>query len=152
MRFLLYDAVSGMEKGKSIVGHKTFSLSEEFLRAHFTKTALVPGVLMIEAMAQLLGWLVIYSHDFKLSAVMSLIEDVNVSSRLRPGFRAEIHAEIVSTSARDSLGTAKMFVDGRLIASIGRIIYVHTKKVDSGELMRLFGYYTGLRPAEMADF
>ena len=42
------------------------------MRRHFSKKALVPGVIMIEAMAQVLGWLVIYSHDFRISAVMSL--------------------------------------------------------------------------------
>ena len=98
MRFLYYDAVTHLEKGKSIIGVKTFSLSEEFLRGHYKKIALVPAVIMIEAMAQLLGWLIIYSHDFRLSPIMSLIEGVTLSPRLRPGFKAEIHGQILSTS------------------------------------------------------
>ena len=73
MRFLYYDRVNNIDKGKSITGIKTFTLSEEFLRGHFQKTALIPGVIYIEAMAQILGWLVIYSHDFSLSAFMSLV-------------------------------------------------------------------------------
>jgi len=106
MRFLYYDKVNDIEKGKSITGIKTFTLSEEFFRGHFKKEALVPGVIYIEAMAQILGWLVIYSHDFKLSAIMSLVEDIKVPSKLRPGFTAELHGEIISTSRRDSLGRA----------------------------------------------
>ena len=69
MRFLFYDSVISIEKGKSIVGVKAFPLSEEFYGAHFRKSALVPGVILIEAMAQLLGWLIIYSHDFKISSI-----------------------------------------------------------------------------------
>lgn len=144
MRFLYYDRVTNIEKGKSIAGVKTFSLSEEFFRGHFGKIALVPGVIFIEAMAQLLGWLIIYSHDFKLSAIMSLIEDVDIPFNLRPGFKADIHAEIISTSSRDSLGKAEVYVDGKLIASMNRIIYSHFHKVNPEELSDLFHYYSGL--------
>ena len=145
MRFLYYDSVVGLEKGKSIVGVKTFALSEEFFRGHYGKAALVPAAILIEAMAQLLGWLIIYSHDFRLSPIMSLIEDVTVTPSLRPGFKAEIHGEILSTSRRDSLGKAQMFVDGKPIASLGRIIYSHVHQVRPEDLARLFKYYSGLR-------
>lgn len=145
MRFLYYDKVLQIEKGKSIHGLKTFSLSEEFFRSHFKKIALVPGVIFIESMAQLLGWLIIYSHDFKLSAIMSLIEEVNIPSKLRPGFKADIHAEIISTSHRDSLGMAQIFIDGELIASINRIIYSHFYNVNPKELSTLFSYYSGMK-------
>lgn len=145
MRFLFYDSVTRIEKGKSIAGVKTFALSEEFLRGHYAKVAYVPGVIMIEAMAQLLGWLVVYSHDFRLSSIMSLIEGVTVTSDLRPGFRAEIEGEIVSTSSRDTLGKARIYADGRLIASLDRIIYSHFRDVDPTQLAARFEYYSGMR-------
>jgi 3-hydroxyacyl-[acyl-carrier-protein] dehydratase len=145
MRFLYYDTVDKIEKGKSIVGAKTFTLSEEFFKKHFRKQALVPGIIYIEAMAQLLGWLVIYSHDFKLSAVMSLVEDVDITPDLRPGFKSEIHGEIISTSRRDSLGKAWITVDGKTIASVNRIIYSHVQKVNSQDLRNLFYYYSGIK-------
>ncbi len=145
MRFLYYDKVDNIEKGKTITGVKTFTLSEEFFRHHFKKQALVPGVIYVEAMAQLLGWLIIYSHDFKLSAIMSLVEDVSVAPALRPGFSAEIHGEIISTSRRDSLGRAWITVDDKTIASMDRIIYSHVQKVNSEDLMNLFYYYSGIK-------
>ncbi|UCE63972.1 MAG: hypothetical protein JSU59_02105 [Nitrospirota bacterium] len=144
MRFLFYDRVVEIQKGQSIKGVKTFSLSEEFFRGHFDKTAVVPGVIYIEAMAQLLGWLIIYSHDFKVSAVMSLIEDVTVHPHLRPGFKADIYGEIISTSGTDSLGKAWMYADNQLIASMNRIIFAHFDQVDPQELMERFQYYSGL--------
>ncbi len=145
MRFLYYDRVKNIEKGESITGIKTFTLSEEFFRTHFTKKAVVPGVIYIEAMAQILGWLVIYSHDFKLSAIMSLVEGVTISSQLRPGFTAELHGEIISTSRRDSLGRAHITVNGETVASMDRIIYSHIHRADSENLVRLFEYYSGLK-------
>lgn len=149
MRFLYYDRVLAIEKGRSIAGVKTFSLSEEFLRGHYRKLALVPGVIQIEAMAQLLGWLIIYSHDFRLSSIMSLVEDVTVTSTLRPGFRADIHGEIVSTSKRDSLGRAWIEVDGRRIATMNRIIFSHFHKVNSDELKDRFCYYSGFNRSDL---
>jgi 3-hydroxyacyl-[acyl-carrier-protein] dehydratase len=144
MRFLYYDRVEKIEKGRSIKGVKSFALSEEFLRGHFSKVALVPGVILIETMAQLLGWLIMYSHDFSLAAIMSLIEDVKISSGLRPGFKADIVAEIISTSKRDSLGRAEIYADGELIASMNRTIYSHFHKINSEELKEKFRYYSGL--------
>jgi 3-hydroxyacyl-[acyl-carrier-protein] dehydratase len=145
MRFLYYDAVTHLEKGRSIIGVKTFSLSEEFLRRHYKKVALVPGVILIEAMAQLLGWLIIYSHDFRLSPIMALVEDVTLPPRLRPGFKAEIRGQILSTSKRDSLGKAQIYVEDLLVASLERIIYSHVEQVIPGDLAQLFRYYSGLR-------
>lgn len=144
MRFLFYDSITGIDKGKSVTGIKTFSLSEEFLRGHFKKKAFVPGVIFIEVMAQLLGWLIIYSHDFEISAVMSLIEDVSVPSDLRPGFKADIQAEIISTSKRDSMGKARIYIEGRLVAYVNRIIFSHVHKVNHKELADRFCYYSGL--------
>ena len=145
MRFLFYDRITKIEKGKSIAGVKSFALSEEFLRCHFSKVALVPGVIFIEAMAQLLGWLIIYSHDFKLSSIMSLIGEVKIPPKIKPGFKAEIYGEILSTSKRDSLGKAWVSVDGEEVASMNRIIYSHFHKVDPEELMERFRYYSGTK-------
>ncbi len=143
MRFLFYDSVKQIEKGRSIVGVKSFGLTEEFLEKHYRNKPLVPGLLLIEAMAQLLGWLIIYSHDFKLSTFLALVENASVPSDLRPGFTAEIHGELVSTSKRDSLCRARVLVEGREIASVNRIIFGHFSGVDADELRRRFRYYGG---------
>jgi 3-hydroxyacyl-[acyl-carrier-protein] dehydratase len=143
MRFLLYDRIIAMEKNTSIVGTKCFGLSDEYFRGHFKKMAYVSGVFYIEAMAQLLGWLIIYTHDFMLSPFMSLVENASFSSSLRPDFNAEIHAQLISTSTTDSLGKAQILVDGQQIASLERIIYSHSKKVSPTQLKQLFSYYSG---------
>lgn len=144
MQFLFYDSVTQIEKGVSITGVKSFSLTEEFLRGHYKKRAIVPGVLLMEAMAQLLGWLIIYSHDFKLSTFLALAEDAVVAPCLRPGFSAEIHAELISTSKRDSIGKVRMCVGGREISRVNRIIYGHVSAVRPEDLRKLFAYYSGL--------
>lgn len=145
MRFLFYDRVVELEKMRSIVGIKTFGLSDEFHRRHFANVALVPGVILIESMAQLLGWLINYSHDFKVLSIMSVINQVEVSTDLRPGFESRIHGEIISTHAEDSLGKAWIEVGGETVASMERIIYSHFHPRDPGKWARLFRYYSGLQ-------
>lgn len=141
MRFLFCDRIVRVEKGRSIDGVKSFSLSEEFLNGHFEKRALVPGLILIETMTQFLGLLINYSHDFRFFSIISLIENVAVTPDLGPGFKADIHAEIVSTSETDSLGKAKVYVDGEPIASAERMIYSHLRVPDPEDHRRRFEYF-----------
>jgi 3-hydroxyacyl-[acyl-carrier-protein] dehydratase len=144
MRFLFYDRVTAIDKGKQIKGLKTFSLSEEMFRGHFNRKALVPNVIYIEAMAQLLGWGIIHAHNFTLTAILSLVEGVTIQQPLlRPGFTARITGEIVTNTRRDSLGRAWIDVDGDRVATLDRIIFTHYQQVDPGKLADRFCYYSG---------
>jgi 3-hydroxyacyl-[acyl-carrier-protein] dehydratase len=137
MRFLFIDRVTGLERGHRITGIKSFASSEPFLEAHFTRAALVPGVLLIEAMAQLLGWLASYSHDFRCIAVLALISDVTVPTTLKPGTQAEIEGRLLTTTDSDSLGTATAVVGGQIVAQVGRLI-LHHVPLPAGETAREF--------------
>jgi 3-hydroxyacyl-[acyl-carrier-protein] dehydratase len=150
VRFLYYDSIINIEKGKEITGVKTFSLSEEFFRGHFSKRASIPGIIFVEAMAQLLGWLIIYSNDFNLTAVLSVVEGARVPVNIRPGIIVEIRGTIVSTSERDSMGRASVYHNGIEIAGIKRILYSHFHKTNQDELIKRFCYYSGFSPGEIA--
>ena len=65
--FLLVDRVLEVEKGKSIVGYKNVSINEPFFNGHFPGKPIMPGVLIIEAMAQLSGILGFVMVDRKPS-------------------------------------------------------------------------------------
>lgn len=144
MRFLFYDRVTKIEKYQEINAITTFSLSAEFHRGHFRRNPLIPGPLYIEAMAQLLGWLINYSYDFQLIAIMSLIEGVKVPAQTRPGFEALIHAELTSTCSTDSVGRAWIEAKGQKIATMDRALYSHFPHDDPDELATYFRYYSGL--------
>lgn len=150
MRFLYYDRVTEIDKGKQIKGIKTFSLSEEIFRGHFNRKALVPNVIYIEAMAQLLGWGIIHDHNFTLTAILSLVEGVTIHQPLlRPGFMALITGEILTNTRRDSLGRAWIEVEGNRVATLERIIFSHYRQVDSKALADRFSYYSGWPRAEL---
>ncbi|MGH7409459.1 MAG: hypothetical protein ACREJ6_00115 [Candidatus Methylomirabilis sp.] len=144
MRFLFYDRVTRLEKGRRIVGVKSLSSSEAFVEKHFTKVALIPGTLLIEAMAQLLGWLVAYSHDFRYAAIMGLIGGACLPAALRPGVRLEIDGTLVSHTDRDSLGTATIFLEGAMVAQVDRLIFRHFPVPVPERLLERFLYYGGI--------
>lgn len=143
MRFLLFDRVTHLEPGRRIEGVKCLTLTEEFLNHHYERTPEVPGPLLIEAMIQLLGWCAIAKHDFQLSVVLSVLEDVTLPGHLRPGFRVDMVGDLMGTNAKGSMGRVKAFVDGEEIASVGRVLYAHLPHPDPEVLRQRFRYYGG---------
>ena len=141
MRFLFFDQIKEMVRGERIVGVKTFPLSEAYLNAHFRRAPIVPGSILIEAMAQITGWLVIYTYDFKTSCVISLIDDVEVASELRPGVSLEIHGEMIDTNERASLCRARIEKDGVPVARAERFVYPHFPNDDPEGLKERFKSY-----------
>lgn len=153
MRFLFFDRVLEAEAGKRIRAAKTFPLSEAFLNGHYTRAPRVPGTLLLEAMCQAAGWLVLYSSGFRVACVISLAEEVRLTPDLHPGAAVEIVGEILSTDKRASLARARVEEGGRVIASAGRLIFPHFPAADPAELERRFrahGWLDGLPAREGA--
>lgn len=61
--FLLVDRLTEIKKGKSAIGIKNVSINEPFFQGHFPARPIMPGVLIIESMAQTAGCLVLCSLD-----------------------------------------------------------------------------------------
>jgi len=150
LRFLFFDRIKEVVRGERIVGVKTFPLTEAYLNAHFSRAPRVPGSVLIEAMAQITGWLVVYTHDFKTSCVISLIDDAEVTSDLRPGVTVEIHGEIVDTNERASLCRARVEKDGAPVARAERFVYPHFPNDDPEGLKERFRNYGWLAFEETA--
>ena len=71
--FLLVDRVLEMEPGKSILALKNVTYNEEFFQGHFPLVRIMPGVLIVEAMAQLSGILLSQKleHTGKLAVLLN---------------------------------------------------------------------------------
>ncbi|MCY3825682.1 MAG: FabA/FabZ family ACP-dehydratase [Nitrospinae bacterium] len=150
MRFLFFDQIKEVVRGERIVGVKTFPLSEAYLSGHFSRAPRVPGSVLIEAMAQITGWLVVYTYDFRTSCVISLIDDAEVTSDLRPGVSVEIHGEMIDTNERASLCRARIEKDGVVVARAERFVYPHFPNDDPEGLKERFRNYGWLAFEETA--
>jgi len=144
MRFLLFDKVIELEKGKRIVGVKSVGLSEDFFEEHFPKVAVTPGTLMIEAAAQVAGWLVNVSHDFKLLAIMSLIEGVSIVRQIKAGDQVLLEATLDRSTARGSECSGTVWKDAEIAVRVERILFYHYLVSSAEVIDRVKEYFTYL--------
>jgi 3-hydroxyacyl-[acyl-carrier-protein] dehydratase len=107
MRFSQLDRITSLDRGKSITAVKCLSLSEEYLKDHFPRFPVMPGVLMIESMFQASMFLVRATDNFKYSMVV--VREANhftFKGFVQPGDQLVVNAEIKSTS--DSITKLKV--------------------------------------------
>ncbi|AFS77296.1 (3R)-hydroxymyristoyl-[acyl-carrier-protein] dehydratase FabZ [Gottschalkia acidurici 9a] len=125
--FLLVDKILELEEGKRAVGLKNVTANEPFFQGHFPGNPLMPGVLIVEAMAQV-GTVVLMSleeYRGKL-AVFAGIDKVRFKKQVRPGDTLKIEVEL--TSMRRGIGKADAiaYVDGEL-ACKGELMFAITE-------------------------
>ncbi|MDR3110868.1 MAG: beta-hydroxyacyl-ACP dehydratase [Planctomycetaceae bacterium] len=95
MYFSLIDRIEALESGKSIVATKSLSMSEEYLRDHFPRFPVMPGVLMLEALTQTSAWLIRVSEQFSHSMVLlKEAKNVKYGKFVQPGQTLRLTATI----------------------------------------------------------
>jgi 3-hydroxyacyl-[acyl-carrier-protein] dehydratase len=114
--FLLIDRVVELQTGKRIVGLKTVSLEhDEFLRGHFPTYPVMPGVLIVEALAQAGAVLVMQDRTFAGKVpLFARVDNCRFRQQVRPGDTLRLEVEV--TSFRDPVGKAhgRALVDNKL--------------------------------------
>ncbi len=93
MRYLLIDRITEWKANEKIRGIKNVAMSEDFLEFHFPKNPVMPGVLLIEAFAQLTGWLEAASSDFKNWFLITKVRQCKFYGFAMPGDQVEIEIE-----------------------------------------------------------
>jgi 3-hydroxyacyl-[acyl-carrier-protein] dehydratase len=117
--FLLVDRIIEIELGKRIVGIKNVTYNEPFFPGHFPGRPIMPGVLIVEAMAQTAGVLVFKSmpeEDHKRSVFFLGMDNVKFRKPVIPGDQLRLELEI--TRHRQSIWgfKGKALVDENLVA------------------------------------
>ncbi len=90
MRYLLVDSIGAWTPGEQIQGSKNIAMSEDFLEFHFPGNPVMPGVLMLEAMTQLAGWLEAASSDFRNWLLIAEVKNCRFYRLAVPGDRIEL--------------------------------------------------------------
>jgi len=85
VRYLLVDRIAEVEQGKRITGVKNVAMSEDFFEFHFPKNPVMPGIMMLEALVQLAGWLDAVSSDFEKWFLVSRVLKCNFYGFVLPG-------------------------------------------------------------------
>ena len=96
MRFHLVDRILECEPGKVLRGVKHLTLGEEYLRDHFPSFPVMPGVLMLQALAEASAWLWRVTADFDRSViVLREARNVKYGAFMEPGRVLELRTELV---------------------------------------------------------
>jgi 3-hydroxyacyl-[acyl-carrier-protein] dehydratase len=116
--FLMVDAILEMERLKSIVGIKNVSINESFFQGHFPGRPILPGVLIIEAMAQTGGLLLLLEipdREHKLLYFVA-VDDARFRRPVVPGDQLKLEVTVVSWRGDFCKLRGKATVDGALAA------------------------------------
>src|SRR5690625_1172618 len=113
---LLIDRVLEYEPGKRAVGIKNVTVNEPFFQGHYPGRPIMPGVLIVEAMAQMAGIAVLTTTDERVTPLIAGLDRVRFRRPVVPG--DQLHIETVVERLRGRMGKirAKALVDGQTAA------------------------------------
>jgi len=116
--FLLVDRIVAMEGTKRIVGIKNVTINEPFFQGHFPGHPIMPGVLIIEAMAQVGGMLLMGAVEDRENKVVYFMSLDNVKFRrpVVPGDQLRFELEMVQLRGKTCRMKGTAFVDGQVAA------------------------------------
>ncbi len=116
--FLLVDRVLELEQGRRIQGLKNVTINEPFFPGHFPGHPVMPGVLIIEAMAQLSGVLALASAGRKLGAesvvYLTGVDKARFKRPVTPGDQLMMTAELLQQRRTLTRFACRAEVDGQL--------------------------------------
>ena len=115
--FLLIDEVLELEPGKRVVARKTVRADEWYLAGHFPGRPVMPGVLIVEAMAQTSAVAVLSDEENRGKlALFAGIDNVRFKRIVEPGDELELTCELERVRGPIGRGAAEARVDGTLAA------------------------------------
>jgi 3-hydroxyacyl-[acyl-carrier-protein] dehydratase len=125
MRFFLIDRITLWEVGAIAEAVKNVALSEDFFDDHFPRRPVMPGVLMIEGMAQLAGLLaeagLKAKHGRDAKAILTVLERTKFRAMVRPGDTLLYRAEMMSVNSEGAKAKVQASRDGHIVVTTGMV-------------------------------
>ena len=114
--FLLVDRVTEVIEGKSVRGYKNVSINELFFQGHYPDYPVMPGVLILEALAQIGGVAILSMEQFKgKTPLFAGADKVRWRQQVKPGDRLDLECEIIKLRGPIGVGKAVASVDGKKV-------------------------------------
>lgn len=115
--FLLVDRITELEPGKKAVGLKCVTINEWFFQGHFPNESIMPGVLILECMAQVGGIAILSAPENRgLTGYLVGIEKARFRQPVVPGDQLVVCAEVTAVRTNVCFVKAEAFVNDRLVA------------------------------------
>ncbi len=117
--FLLLDRMYDMDRDESCIGVKNVTINEPFFQGHFPGEPIMPGVLIVEAMAQTAGVLVVDSLgmiDQELLVYFMTIDNCRFRAKVVPGDVLHLHVQVTRSRGKVYKFAGQAKVNGRVAA------------------------------------
>ena len=115
--FLLIDTIEELEPGKRAVGKKCVTYNEPFFAGHFPQEPVMPGVLILEALAQAGAVAILSQPENKGKLVLfGGIDGARFKGKVVPGDVLLLETQIIKVKGPIGIGSAKATVNGKLAA------------------------------------
>ncbi len=125
MRFFLIDRITRWEPPQAAEAVKNVALSEDFFDDHFPRRPVMPGVLILEGMAQLSGLLLEASLKEKFGkdakAVLTVLERTKFRRLVRPGDTLNYRTEVVSVTEAGGKASVEALLDGVTVVTTAMV-------------------------------
>jgi 3-hydroxyacyl-[acyl-carrier-protein] dehydratase len=115
--FLLVDKIESLEPGVKAVGYKNVTMNEYFFQGHFPQEPVMPGVLIIEALAQVGAIAMLSLDEFKGKiGFFTGIDKAKFRRKVIPGDVLKLEVEMIKRRGPIGIGKAIAYVDGKKAA------------------------------------
>ena len=116
--FLLVDYIEDYEPGQFAVGYKCVTYREDFFKGHFPQEPVMPGVLTVEALAQV-GAVAILSKEVNIGkiAYIGVINKCKFKGKIVPLDKVKLETRIIKAKGPMGIGEATASVDGKVVVS-----------------------------------
>ena len=115
--FLLVDKVKILEPGKKAIGYKNVSINEPFFQGHFPNEPIMPGVLIVESMAQVGAVAVLSKEEFKgKTPYFAGLNKVKFRKKVVPGDILKLEVEMIKMRGSIGIGKGTATVDNSVAA------------------------------------
>ena len=114
---LVVDRVEELEEGKRVVAKKNVTINEPFFQGHFPHEPVMPGVLIVEAMAQAGAVALLSLEDFRgKTAYFGGLDKAKFRKKVTPGDTLILEVEIIKVKSAAGIGKGIAYVDGKKVA------------------------------------